>query len=128
MKTTATFKIDRLPVSENDAVRMSSRGGYKTKKYKEWEEEVMLTVKEQTIANSEFYGVEIIYYFPIYYKNGNIRRKDFKNMDKYAIDTVMKKLRDEKGNEIDDCRLSESYECKINSEQEKVEISFYCIG
>ena len=29
--------------------------------------------------------------------------------------------------EIDDCRLLESYECKIDSEQEKVEISFYCI-
>ena len=107
---------------------MTSRGGYKTKAYQEWEEEVMLTVKEQTIAKSEFYGVEIIYYFPIYYKNGKICKKDFKNMDKYAIDTVMKKLRDEDGNEIDDCRLSESYECKIDSEQEKVEISFYCIG
>ena len=117
-----------MPVSENDAVRMSSRGGYKTKKYKEWEEEVMLTVKEKSIANSEFYGVEIVYYFPIYYKNGKIRRKDFKNMDKYAIDTVMRKLKDEDGNEIDDCRLSESCECKIDSEEEKVEISFYCIG
>ena len=61
MKETVTFKIDRLPVSENNAVRMSSRGGYKTKAYKEWEEEVMLTVKEQTIANSEFYGVKIIH-------------------------------------------------------------------
>lgn len=128
MKTTATFKIDRLPVSENDAVRMSYKGGYKTKKYKEWEEEVMLTVKEQNIASSEFYGVEIIYYFPLYYKNKNIRKKDFKNMDKYAIDTVMRKLKDEEGNSIDDCRLSESYECKIDSEQERVEISFYCIG
>ena len=105
---------------------MTSRGGYKTKAYREWEEEVMLTVKEQTIANSEFYGVEIIYYFPIYYKNGNVRRKDFKNMDKYAVDTVLKKLVDEDGEEIDDCRLLESYECKVDSEEEKVEITFYC--
>lgn len=88
----------------------------------------MLTVKEKTIANSEFYGVKIIYYFPIYYKNGNVRRKDFKNMDKYAIDTVMRKLRDEDGEEIDDCRLLESYECKMDSEEEKVEITFYSIG
>ncbi len=107
---------------------MSSRGGYKTKKYKEWEEYVGLVVKEQSIECSEFYGVEILYYFPIYYKNGNIRKKDFKNMDKYAIDTVMKKLIDEEGNTIDDCRLSESCECKIDSEEEKVEITFYCIG
>jgi hypothetical protein len=128
VKETVTFKINRLPVSENNAVRMSSRGGYKTKAYREWEEEVMLTVKEQTIANSEFYGVEIIYYFPIYYKNGNIRRKDFKNMDKYAIDTVMRKLRDEDGEEIDDCRLLESYERKVDSEEERVEITFYRIG
>ena len=49
-------------------------------------------------------------------------------MDKYAIDTVLKKLVDKDGQEIDDCRLLESYECKMNSEEEKVEITFYCIG
>lgn len=107
---------------------MTPRGGYKTKAYREWEEEVMLTVKEQTIECSEFYGVEIIYYFPIYYKNGKIRKKDFKNMDKYAVDTVIRKLKDKNGKEIDDRRLSESYECKVDSEEEKVEISFYCIS
>lgn len=128
MKTAVTFKIDRLPVSENNAVRMTPRGGYKTAQYREWEEYVALTVKEQVIANSEFYGVEILYYFPIYYKNGNIRRKDYKNMDKYAIDTVLRKVKDKDGKEIDDCRLSESYECKIDNQEEKVEITFYCIG
>lgn len=128
MKTTAVFKIDKLPVSENDAVRMSYRGGYKTKKYKEWEDWVSLLVKEQTIAKSEFYGVEIIYHFPLYYKNGNIKKKDFKNMDKYAIDTVLRKLKDEDGEPIDDCRLLESYECKVDDKEERVEITFYCVG
>ena len=128
MKETAIFKIDMLPVSENDAVRMTPKGGYKTKKYREWEEFVGYTVKEKSIAKSEWYGVEIVYYFPLYYKNGSIRKKDFKNMDKYAIDVVLKKLIDQEGNPIDDCRILESSECKIDSEKECVEISFYCIG
>jgi Holliday junction resolvase RusA-like endonuclease len=128
MKNTATFKIDRLPVSENDAVRMTPRGGYKTRKYQEWEEYVGYTVKEVVIETSEWYGVEIIYYFPLYCKNGNIKRKDHKNMDKYAIDTTIKKLVDSNGEKIDDCRIIESSECKVDSKDERVEITYYCIG
>jgi Holliday junction resolvase RusA-like endonuclease len=128
MKDVVVFVIDMLPVSENDAVRMTPRGGYKTRKYKEWEEFVGYTVKEKTIACSQWYGIEIVYYFPLYYKNGKVRRKDFKNMDKYAIDVVLKKVVDQKGNPIDDCRIMESSECKIDSDKEKVEITFYCIS
>lgn len=127
-KDYATFKIDMLPVSENQAVRSSSRGGYKTKKYKEWEELVLLTQKERKISCSQWYGVEIILHFPLYYKNGNIRKKDSHNLIKYAIDTVLRKVIDEKGKGIDDCRILECYECKVDSPKECTEITFYCIG
>ena len=127
MKDTATFKIDALPVSENRAIGRSSRGGYKTKFYKEWEEIVMLTQKEQKIDCSEFYGVEMIYYLPIYYKNGNVRRVDGPNFDKYNIDMVIRKLIDRNGEAIDDCRILEWSGCKVDSEEKYTEITFYCI-
>lgn len=127
MSNSVTFKIDGLPVSENDAVGRSSRGGYKTKKYKEWEELVILTQKERNINCSEWYGVEMIYYFPLYYKNGKIRHKDGHNLDKYNIDIVIRKLIDNKGNAIDDSRVLEWSGSKVDSEEEYTEITFYCI-
>ena len=127
MKNSATFKIDALPVSTNKAVGHSRRGGYKTQEYKDWEQLVMLTQKEKTIKCSEWYGVEMVYHFPIYYKNGNIRRVDGPNFDKYNIDIVLRRLKDKNGEEIDDCRLIEWSGCKVNSEKEHTEITFYCI-
>lgn len=128
MSDTACFRIEGLPVSENKAVRMSSRGGYKTQAFKDWEELVALTQKEKTIDCSEWYGCEIIVHMPLYCKNGSIKRRDSHNFIKYAIDTTLHKVTDEKGKEIDDCRIIEVSECKVDSKDEFVEISFYCIG
>lgn len=126
MRNVVYFNIDMLPVSENEAVRMTPRGGYKTKKFKEWVKFVSKQ-KEQTINKSEWYGYEIVFHFPLYYKNGNIRRKDAHNMIKYAIDTVLEKVVDSDGNAIDDCRVIEGSHCKVNDTREYIEISFYTI-
>jgi Holliday junction resolvase RusA-like endonuclease len=127
-KECVTFKLDLLPVSENKAIRMNKRGGYKTQDYKEWEEYVLLTLKEQEICNSQWYETEIIFTYPIYYKNGNVRRKDAHNMIKYAIDTILhNKVVDEDGEKIDDCRIIGGSWTKCEGD-EGVEISFYCVG
>ena len=49
-------------------------------------------------------------------------------MIKYAIDTTLKKVADKGGKEIDDCRIIEVSECKVDSKDEWTEITFYCIG
>jgi len=118
-----------LPVSENKAVRMSQKGGYKSKEYKEWESFVLLTTKEQCIASSEWYEVELIYHYPIYFKNGSVRKRDAHNMIKYAIDTVLhNKVIDEEGKKIDDSRILGGNWYKCDDKKEWLEISFYAVG
>ena len=115
-----------LPVSENEAVRMTYRGGYRTKKFNEWIKMVEL-MPVQTINKCEWYGYEIIFHFPLYFKNGNVRKKDGHNMIKYGVDTVLGRVVDSEGHEIDDCRIIEGSHCKVDDDNECVEISFYCI-
>jgi len=129
VKDTITFKIDLLPVSENKAVRMSKRGGYKTEEYKEWEGFVLLTVKEKVIKYSKWYEVEIIFHYPLHFKNRSVRKRDAHNMIKYAIDTVLhNKVVDDKGEKIDDSRIIGGSWYKCESEKEYLEISFYTVG
>jgi hypothetical protein len=129
MKDLVKFEIKMLPVSENKAVGRSSRGGYKTNEYKEWEEFVLLTVKEKTIAYSEWYESELIFHFPLYYKNGKIKVRDGHNFIKYAIDTVLhNKVVDENGERIDDSRVIGGNWYKVDDKEEWVEITFYCVG
>ena len=129
VKDIVHFTISMLPVSENNAIGSSRRGGYKTKQYKEWEEYVLLTTKEKKIACSEWYECEIIFYFPLYFKNGKIRTKDAHNMIKYAIDTVLhNKVIDSRGERIDDSRILGGSWVSVDSEEEKVEITFYAVG
>jgi Holliday junction resolvase RusA-like endonuclease len=124
-----SFKIDMLPVSENKAIRTTTKGGYKTKEYKEWEEFVLLTVKEKTIAVSKWYEVEIIFHYPLHFKNKKIRRRDAHNMIKYAIDTILhNKVVDQKGEKIDDSRIVGGTWYKCDSKDEYLEISFYAVG
>ena len=126
-KGSVFFEIDALPVSVNKAVRHSRKGSYKSQEFKDWVELVFLTQKEQTILNSEWYGVEVLLYFPLYYKNGNIRRKDADDMLKYAIDTTLLRLIDEDGDNIDDSRIIEGHFEKFDNENESCAITFYCV-
>ena len=124
-----TFKSDMLPVSENRAIRTTGKGGYKTKEYKEWEEFVLLTIREKMIKRSKWYEVELIYHYPLHFKNSKVRKKDAHNMIKYAIDTVLhNKVVDDKGEKIDDSRIVGGTWYKCDSEEEYLEISFYCVG
>jgi Holliday junction resolvase RusA-like endonuclease len=126
MRNVVYYKIDSLPVSVNNAVRHSYRGSYKTNEFKEWDELVSYQ-KQQTINKSEWYGVEIVFHMPLYFKNGNIRRKDADDMLKYAIDCTLKRVVDSDENSIDDSRIMEGNYTKVNDDHEYTEISFYTI-
>jgi Holliday junction resolvase RusA-like endonuclease len=128
MASKVKFEIDMLPVTENNAVRMTRRGGYKTQDYKDWEEYVLLTVKEKEIDVSEWYKAQVVCHFPLYYKNGNIRKKDAHNRIKYAVDTLLhNKVIDSKGNRIDDKRIIKGRWEKVEDDKEWVEIIFECV-
>jgi Holliday junction resolvase RusA-like endonuclease len=91
-KELVKFEVKGLPPTSNHALKQG-RGGrrYPSKEYKEWKEKVS-KLKPQEIVDSEWYEVEVTYYFPLYYKNGNIRRKDHRNLNKYADDEFCKLL------------------------------------
>jgi hypothetical protein len=128
-KTEVTFKIDKLPVTENSAVRMTARGGYKTKLFRQWERAVVEQLEDKIIAISPEYGVEIIFSYPLKFKNGNLKHKDAHNMIKYAIDTILAhKLLDSKNNRIDDSVISEGSWARLDSDKDGLEITFYTIG
>jgi Holliday junction resolvase RusA-like endonuclease len=126
-RNTVRFEIQGLPVSVNNAIRFAGKRTYKTKQFKQWEELVFYCTKEQTINKSEWYGVEVLCHFPLYCKNGSIRRKDIDDLLKYAIDTTLERVVDSEGNPIDDKCILEGSFAKIDSEQEKTEIIFYTI-
>jgi len=120
-----TFIIKDIAPSENHAL-LTARGGrrFPSKEYKAWKE-LVSKIRPRKIMDTQWYGVEIAYYTPLYYKNGNVRRWDAHNYNKYTIDEVIRKLND---GEIDDCRILEHSACKIDSPEKRTEITFYCIG
>ena len=127
------FEFEGIAPSENLAIRTSRYGGNQTKRYKAWLRAIFNT-EHQSIAESEWYKVSIDLYFPIYYKNGNIKRKDAHNYAKYTIDPVFgtqkidkmmfaPMLYDDMGEEIDDCRIIETTIKKHDSEDIKTVIT-----
>ena len=100
------FEAKGLPPTSNHAL-LQARGGrrYPSEEYKKWKETVK-KLKPKKIKDSEWYEVERIYYFPLYYKNGNIRRKDHTNLNKYADDEFCRLLN------IDDSRIKTGHEDK----------------
>lgn len=118
--------IDMLPPSINQAVRHGRNGSYKSKELKEWVE-IVSYIPLKVIASSEWYGVEVNFYLPLYYKNGKIKRKDADDMLKYAIDTTLIRLVDGKGDSIDDSRILSGSFKKWDASREACAISFYTV-
>lgn len=122
-KEIVTFEIDRLPVSENNAVRKGKYGYYKTPKYKEWEEAVAI-LKDQSIVESKLYAVERVFHCPYNYKNGNFKKQDLTNWIKYSDDIFSAKLG------IDDSRIKSGSEDQVDCEygEEKTVWTIWPIG
>ena len=117
---TVTFEVPLLPVNVNRMKR------YPTMEYKRWRDTVA-DLPIQKIESAEWYGVERVFYFPLYYKNGNIRVKDVGNYIKYADDMFCKQLVTYDGEPIDDKKIVEGSETKVDSEEVKTVWSIYVI-
>lgn len=124
------FEVQGLPPSANHALKQS-RGGrrYPSKEYKEWKE-LLSKLKPKKIISSEWYEVEREYYFPLYYKNGNIRRRDVGNFDKYADDEFCKYIETYEGEEIDDKQIKTGHHDKRDCKkgEEKTVWTIWAVG
>lgn len=115
------FEVKGLPPSANHALVQGRNGRrYPSKEYNEWKE-LLSKLKPKKILSSEWYEVEREYYFPLYYKNGSIRRRDVGNFDKYADDEFCKYVKTYEGEDIDDkqikCGSHEKVDCKKGEEK-----------
>lgn len=118
------FRVAGLPPSENHAL-IQGRGGrrFPSKEYLAWKKKCS-SLKNQKIDESEWYEVERVYHFPLYYKNGNIRKKDVSNLNKYCDDELAKVVG------IDDSRIKCGHEDKVDCKEgeEYTEWTIYTIG
>ena len=147
MKNTAvTFKIEGLPCNVNNAVRMTSRGGYKTKQYRDWVKRAKQQ-PDQKIKFSEWYEFDLELYFPVHNKShkkpvrknfkklvdyyeaivARVKRKDTSNYLKYAEDIIFSKLGTYEGVKIDDKQIIQGSYKKIDSEEQYCIITVYCV-
>lgn len=120
------FTVNALPCNVNNAVRMTSRGGYKTKHYKLWENAVNM-LPTAKIVDATWYEIELVLHFPIYNKNGTVKRKDASNYIKYAEDLFFKKLTTYDGNPIDDSRILQGSYQKVDSKKLYTEFTVYAL-
>lgn len=105
-KEEVQFEVGGLPPSSNHALLQTRSGRrFPSKEYKEWKE-LVGKLEPQHIVDSEWYEVEVTYYFPLYYKNGNLRKKDHRNLNKYADDEFCKLLG------IDDSKIKTGHDDK----------------
>lgn len=130
-KTVLHIEIPGIPPSLNDSHKVAVRNGrvwkYPHKSLKEWLDLVGFTLEPMKIVETEWYGAEYIFYFPIYCKNGNIRRKDVSNLIKYVEDPIMERVTTYEGKKIDDSRFLEVSAMKVDSPEDKTEINIYAM-
>lgn len=125
-KTSVTIEVPGLPPSANNALVHAPRRTFPTKEYRAWKK-LCKNIKVQKIKKAEWYGVEIFFHFPLYYKNGNVMRKDRSNYIKYAEDELCKKLVTYDGEPIDDKLIKTGVEEKIDSDEVKTVFTIYCM-
>ena len=106
-----------IPISVNKAYAGNGRIRYKSREYKEYEEkvkEIMQNAKTLEIDPLKWVVAEYRFFFPLYFKNGKIRKRDVANLEKVLSDTLthhIKGFRDEniikltltKINSLDEC-------------------------
>ena len=75
-------------------------------------------------CESGLYCMDYVFRFPLYYKNGNLRKRDADDMVKYATDVFCKRLRASDGSVFDDKKVVGGYFMKEDG-QESCTISIY---
>ena len=115
-KDTITIEVPDVPVSVNGALKGARR--FPSKEYKAWKDIVEESVPDKIkIQKSMWYEVIREYYFPLFYKNGNVRIKDVANYIKYADDELVKHLVTYEGDKVDDCQFIHGEETKIDCKE-----------
>lgn len=125
-----TIVVKGMAPSENHALNRARSGRmYPSKLFQEWKR-LCEKVKVQKIVDSTWYEVERTYYFPLFFKNGQIRKKDVTNCNKYTDDELVKRLITYSGKEIDDKQIISGYERKVDCKEgeERTEWTIYSIG
>lgn len=112
MSSQITITIPGLPPSENHALLRARNGRmFPSKEYRKWKVQVSKILVKQKIDKSTWYHADRVYYFPIFYKNGNVRKRDVSNLNKYADDELCKKIK------IDDSHIKSGTEQKIECKE-----------
>ena len=122
----ATFEVFGLPPSVNHALVHARGRTFPTKEYKEWRK-LCKALPIKKIKKSKWYGVEIFFFFPIFYKNGNVRKKDRSNFIKYAEDELCRRLETYSGEKVDDSLIKVGTAAKIDSAEITTIFTIYCL-
>ena len=116
-----SFVIPGLPPSSNHALGTAPSGHrFANAELKAWRQLVGIVPRQEIDDLGDWYTMQVHFYFPLYYKNGNIRRKDLSNMIKYTEDEIIKRLITD--NPIDDRQIVSISAFKIDSEEERTEV------
>jgi Holliday junction resolvase RusA-like endonuclease len=122
------FVVNGTPPSVNHA--LLGGGRYPSKEYKAWKRAVEEQTTEVRIVGSQFYETEVCVYFPLFYKNGNLRKKDIGNYIKYIDDELCKRLVTYEGEGVDDMQILSSTISKVDCKagEERVEWTIWGVG
>jgi len=129
-RNTVTFIVNSAPPTSNHANKVSVRNRrvfyYPSPQLRSWRKEVSKAVRETELKGSEWYGAELVFELPLYYKNGNVKRVDLDNMIKYTIDEITKRVLVE-GQPIDDSLIIELSAVKVDSQNLKTTVTIWGI-
>lgn len=124
------FIVKGIAPSENHANGRARNGRlFPSKEYKAWKK-VCEGLKVQRIIDSEFYETERVFHFPLYWKNGNLKKKDTTSYIKYTDDELVKRLITYNDKQIDDCQIRMGSEEKVNCKEgeEYTEWTIWSVG
>ena len=104
MKNTITFSFPTLPPSVNHAMLVRGYRRFPSKELTAWTKCVQNTMPITPIPLSPtgYYRLDMVFRFPLLYKNGNVRRRDCTDLVKYAEDVFCSRLLLPDGSTLDD--------------------------
>lgn len=111
-----------LPCSMNEAYAGFPRR-HKSNKYKEFEKKMEIHMRKYPkfeIDGDRWLSVKYVFYFPLFFKNGNIRKRDLCNLEKTLSDCLAHHIPG-----FLDEKIKEIAMIKEDSEEERMDIIIY---
>jgi len=107
-----------LPPSVNGLYAGMARR-FKSKKYKEWLEQAVdscgTTLSKYEVNPDVWFKTEYTYYMPLWYKNGNVKKRDVGNYEKAVSDFLGDNIEG-----FDDMMIADMRLKKLDSERNEV--------